>query len=125
MLKHAGWNEHRSIPLPPLPEEYTLFEAAERVLKEFGGLHPGEVGPGENFARSDVKYDPSAACGLSAVTGLTAPNGMRIFPLGEFHRGHACLFIDEAGNVYTYFDELAPLADSHDEGLSKLLLGRS
>lgn len=124
ILKHAGWNDHRSIPLPSLPEEYTLFEAAERVLKEFGGLHPGEVGPGENRATSDVEYDPGGACGLSDVTGLTAPNGMQIFPLGEFQHGHAYLFIDEAGHVYSYFDELDHLADSHDEALSKLLLGR-
>jgi hypothetical protein len=123
-LVAAGWTPARSVPLPnDLPTDFTIFSAAEKVLREFGGLHIGSVGPGQECATSDLSLSPASATGLSAHTGLATSTGSSLYPLGEFHHGHAFLLIDEDGAIYTYFDELEPYAASFDQALGQLVLG--
>lgn len=123
-LARAGWAPGRSVPLPKdLPADFPLFPAAEAVLREFGGLHIGSVEPGQECATSDLSVSPASAAGSSAHTGLATSTGSRLYPLGEFHHGHALLLMDEDGAIYTYFDELEPYAASFEQALGQLVLG--
>ena len=122
MLHSAGWFEGRSeFPLE-LPSDYTLFPSARIALEEFGGLDVGACGPGTNFARCDIQFDPNAAEGLASIVSVT-DEGLRLYPLGEATHGHAYLLIDEKGAVYLYFNHLKKFGSSLDEALVSLLLG--
>lgn len=125
ILERAGWHEGRDVPLPLLaPGGPTLFPVAEAVLREFGGLRFGHCGAGVDFATSDVVIDPGLAVHLKAeLDGYGRPLGTRLFPLGEVHRGHGYLVIDEQGRAYLLSDELSPLAASFSQALESLLLG--
>ena len=120
ILARAGWYQGRDVPLPLFaPDGLTLFPVAEAVLREFG-----ECGPGVDFATSDVVIDPGVAVHLkSELDEYGRPLGTRLFPLGEVHRGHGYLVIDEQGRTYLLSDELSPLAASFSQALESLLLG--
>jgi hypothetical protein len=119
----AGWAPGRSAPVAPLPADFSIFPAAETVLREFSGLHIGSVGPGQQCATSDLLVDPAAGSGLSEHIGLSAPNGSQHFPIGEYHNGHGYLLIGADGAVDQFFDELEFYAPSFDQALSQLVLG--
>lgn len=125
ILARAGWYEGRDVPLPLFaPDGLTLFPVAEAVLREFGALRFGRCGPGVDFATSDVVIDPGLAVHLKAeLDECGRPLGTRLFPLGEVHRGHGYLVIDEQGRTYLLSDELSPLAASFSQALESLLLG--
>jgi hypothetical protein len=122
-LLASGWTPGRSAPLGDLPSDFVLFPAAESVLREFGGLRVGGVGPGQECATSDLLVQPAAGEGLSDHTGLTTPNGTMLFPMGEFHHGHGYLLIDERGAIYSFFDAVEFYASSFERALSQLVLG--
>jgi hypothetical protein len=125
ILEQAGWYEGRDVPSQLLaPDGLTLFPVAEAVLREFGGLRFGECGAGVDFATSDVVIDPRLAVHLKAeLDEYGRPLGTRLFPLGEVHRGHGYLVIDEQGRTYLLSDKLSPLAVSFSQALESLLLG--
>jgi len=124
LLRAAGWQPGREVELPSeLPGDYEIFPRAADVLREFGGLHIGTAGPGQECATSDLAVTPKAADGLSEYTGRTTSDGAKLYPIGEFSNGHATLLIDHRGQVYMYFDVLEPFADSFDQALCQLLLG--
>lgn len=125
ILERAGWYEGRDVPLPLFaPDGLTLFPVAEAVLGEFGGLRFGKCGAGVDFTTSDVVIDPGLAVHLKAeLDDLGRFLGTRLFPLGEVHRGHGFLVIDEQGRTYLLSDELSPLAASFSQALESLLLG--
>ena len=125
-LRRAGWQEGRKvsqflISIPGL----SLFAKAQEVLTEFGGLHIGEYGPGLECAASDVNLDPHLAIHLGPeLRNHESSNGLRLFPLGEVHRGHGYLIIDENDHLYLLSDELTPYSNSFVDGLEALLLGK-
>jgi len=126
ILQAGGWMEGRNVSYRAcVPAEFVLFPKAEEVLSEFAGLHLGNCGPGIDCATSDVEIDPSAASHL--VSDLLKFEGIlnaRLFPLGEVHRAHGYLVIDEYGRTYLLNDELSPFASTFDEALELLLLGK-
>lgn len=125
-LKAAGWFEGRRVDLDKSSlGALSLFNKAEDVLNEFGGLHFGNCGPGIDCATSDVKIDPSVAVHLAPeLRTYASARSTRLFPLGEVHRGHGYLVIDEAGNIYLLSDVLEPFAPTFPQSLELLLLGR-
>jgi SUKH-3 immunity protein len=126
ILQSAGWFEGRNVkPCGESSWPFALFAKAQGVLSEFNGLHFGKCGPGIDFATSDVEIDPNLALHLAPeLRAYETSRGTRLFPLGEVHRGHGFLVIDEQGNMYLLSDELEPFAPSFSQALEKLLLGR-
>jgi hypothetical protein len=126
ILQKGGWYEGREVSLPlSSPPEFALFPKASQVLHEFGGLHFGECGPGVDCATSDVQIEPRLAAHLlPELRQFAQSRGMNCFPLGEVHRGHGFLIIDENGKTYLLSDELMPYANSFSDSLEMLLLGK-
>ena len=108
LLQKAGWFEGRNISLVTFsPTQLGLFTQAQEVLREYGGLHVGECGPGIDCATSDVHIDPSLTVHLEPeLKDYEKKLGTRLFPLGEVHRGHGYIVIDEQGKTYLLSDEL-------------------
>ncbi|HSI85850.1 MAG: SUKH-3 domain-containing protein [Candidatus Methylacidiphilales bacterium] len=84
----------------PLPKGYPPFTAAEKVLREFAGLHIGRCDTGIECATSDFEIDPVDTVGENLKPDKRAPNGLRVYPLGIFCNSHGLLYIDEEGVVY-------------------------
>ena len=59
--------------------------------------------------------DPVDAAGESMNTYRRAPNGLRVYPLGNFCNGHGILYIDENGVVYYTFTRLFVAAPTFDD----------
>lgn len=126
ILEQGRWYEGRTLPFS-LPHELQseLFPAAERILREFGGLHVGRAGSGIDMARSDIEFDPYAAAHLVPELrehGLKLQQ--RLFPLAQFCNAHFYVIIDGRGRIYMLNDELLRLAPSFDQALEFLLLGK-
>jgi hypothetical protein len=127
VLRKSGWFAGRDVSQSFFsPPEFALFPEAEEVLKEFGGLRLGSCGAGVDFATSDVVIDPGLATHLKEeLKGYEHSVKAKLFPLGEVHRGHGYLVIDEQGRVYLLSDELAPFASTFSRSLEMLLLGKN
>lgn len=106
-----------------LPSDFVLFDKAEEVLREFGGLRIGSTGNGITCAKSDIEFMPEWAEGLSEVTKGFGTGEKVMFPLGEFHRKNGILFIEQSGEIYVLFDGLELFSGSLDRALVELLLG--
>ncbi|HEV3415621.1 MAG TPA: SUKH-3 domain-containing protein [Pirellulales bacterium] len=125
LLHLAGWFDGREVSVDPfIVPGLTAFAEAQRVLSEFGGIHVGECGSGINRATSDIEFDPKLGAHLAReLRESEAALHTKLFPLGEVHRGHGYLIIDEHGRTYVLTDELSCLADTFSQSLEMLLRG--
>jgi hypothetical protein len=124
-LQDGGWYRGRNVyhDITPLPG-LVLFEKAANVLSEFKGLHLGSCGPGVDFARSDINFNPNAAEHI--ITDLLNSEkiiGDKLYPLGEAHNGHLYVIIDQSGRIYIMNDQMDYFAPSFPCALEKLLCG--
>jgi SUKH-3 immunity protein len=127
VLKDSGWFEGRNIGASSaLPADFEIFPAASRVLAEFGGLKGGQCGAGINVATSDFDLRPALAFGESdRLKDFEEELGVRLYPLGEAHRSHYFLVIDERGQVYEVFgDQIKLLGSDFDSAIANLITGR-
>jgi hypothetical protein len=125
ILRKSGWFDGRKVAhvFPAITLEQ--FPKAREVLSEFAGLHIGECGPGIDCATSDVNISPDLCIHLThELKDRSEKIGYKLYPLGEVHRGHGYLIIDEAGNTYLLSDELTLHANSFGDGLEALVLGK-
>jgi len=125
MLREAGWLPGRDVSRGlKLPEGFTLFPAAQRVLSEFGNLRIGKSGPGLVFARTPVVLDPALAFGeegrFHEFAVLLKTN---LYPLGETADGHSFVVIDEKGRVFLIFEEISFVDETFELALDNLLQG--
>jgi len=60
----------------------------------------------------------------SKFASLGNGRGTKLYFLGMIYRSHCTLLIDEQGRLYIRNGELDLLADSFDEGLEMVLLGK-
>jgi len=124
-LSKAGWHEGRcdEVSYYDFPG-MELFPAARVVLSEYAGLNFGKSGPGKECATSDVQIDPSLGAHLTQeLDEYYRKHGKRFYVLGEIHRAHGYLLIDESGATYLHSDELLYLAETFEQGLEKLIHG--
>jgi hypothetical protein len=124
-LRAAGWFPKRSVDIATIEHlGANLFPVARTVLQEFLGLHIGTCGPGKECATSDIRIDPlSAVHVIEELPKYEQRCGARLFPLGEVHRGHGFVVIDEDGRIYLLDDDLMPYAQSFWSALEKLVKG--
>ena len=131
-LRKAGWYPGRQVPdlvaswkANPMLSEFHMFNSAESVLLEFGGLRIDEQGPGETCAREPFEINPT----LAAYEGdwfahLSRRINTSLYPLGEAAAGYYYWAIGENARVYLLMDELLVLGTDMDNALENLILGR-
>ncbi|MGV3607690.1 MAG: SUKH-3 domain-containing protein [Planctomycetaceae bacterium] len=124
-LKSAGWYPGRSVDISALENiGVEIFPAARTVLQEFYGLHIGTCGPGKECATSDIRLDPLlAAHVIEDFPKYEKGLRVKLFPLGDVHRSHGFVVIDEMGRTYLMDDELVPFARSFEDALKKFVKG--
>lgn len=119
LLLQGGWYVGRNVAISDIP-----FEAARKVLSEFGGLHIGQCGPGVECATSDVHIEPSVNADFEhELRNYENTLHTKLFALGGVHRDHGYLIIAENGKTYLLSDSLDEFERSFDEALERLILG--
>ncbi|PSM37785.1 hypothetical protein C6Y14_40680 [Streptomyces dioscori] len=103
-LRDAGWVPDRRVDLTRWRaslSEFTWHEAAEKFLREFGGIRVELDGPGVTRALEPFELDPELAVGEAGrFAELSERFGRHFFPVGEVGQGEFFLAIDEEGVVH-------------------------
>ncbi len=126
-LKYCNWTP---VPLgkqadewmKQLESEFTCFPIAEKILRQYGGLHVDSDGVGQNMARSGIRLDPLELEGESDIFGLyeDVVSG-NLYPIGRSDEGR--LVIDESGYCYHLHDRGADRYENIEELIRGILLG--
>lgn len=102
---------------------FRIHTAAEKLLREFGGLTTAGGGPGITRAREPFELDPLLALGEHDRFGEWGEEiSRRLFPLGELDHGHSFLGLDEQGELYVVANWLARFGRM-PEAMENLVLG--
>ncbi|GAA1741462.1 SUKH-3 domain-containing protein [Luedemannella helvata] len=116
-LAAAGWRPGRDVSVAVdgwlqrtgIDRELPLFDAARRVLTEFGGLTVAQRGPtgkpGGGFASHF--YPARHAPTTPEIREFAGIIGARVFPVGSNEDGPSHLVVDERGRMF----QLHPVAD--------------
>ena len=124
----AGWTPGRTVDVSPWRDQFesagiSMHKAAERFLKEFGGLDVRISGSGVTRSKEPFEFDPALALGDEDMFEMWGRRiGHSLFPLGELDLGRAFLGIDEDGEIYVVSGWLARFG-KFDEGLEGLTRG--
>jgi hypothetical protein len=132
ILADAGWRAERADDLvletwkARLTSPYfVMFPAAERALREFGGLRVIQRGPGMNMPRDTFDLDPALAFGEEErFERFGNVIGQQLFPLGEGGAGHYFLGIAEDGRVFAIAETIDLVGGSIEEAIENLVTGR-
>lgn len=132
VLYAAGWTEQRSVENETeawsieLSPGFRLFPAAEMALRQYGGIHIKQSGPGEETARESFELNPLLAIGEEDRFDEHASRlGEPLYPLGEAGNGHVFLAIAPDGRVFALMDDLWFLGESMEAAIERLILGQS
>jgi hypothetical protein len=122
-FRRAGWLPTRRVAVDcDVPADHPAYT----VLQSFGGLRVGEVGTGEDCARSDVEF-----CAVeeddALVQAWQSALGTRFLSIGECHNGHGQLWLDGRGRLF-HSGIVAPMVlyegPTFASGMERLLRGR-
>ncbi len=132
LLRRAGWHPGRRASelvslwkaSPALSDSFEMFESAEQILLEFGGLSVNQRGPGQTCAREPFTLDPTlAAYEIDRFTQFSTLLKTRLYPLGEAAGGYYFLAVGENNRIYLMMEDIKLLGETIDEALEKLLIG--
>ncbi|MCK8499503.1 SUKH-3 domain-containing protein [Myxococcus fulvus] len=132
-LSAAGWTPGRDVSgklskwVHTLREKggFEVFPAAERVLREFGGLSVEQRGPGVTSARESFSLDPLLGVNGRRMFGRYAEFlGVSLYPLGTAFAGDMYLVVAEDDRVFGIGEEAWLVGRGIVEALDTLLVGR-
>ncbi|HSI82783.1 MAG: SUKH-3 domain-containing protein [Candidatus Methylacidiphilales bacterium] len=124
ILLAAGWNgKSRDLDHAALAEEFTLFPAAEKVLREFLGLYMGFRWKRRPDGGRELEMKPKESGEELGEINYLVMEGLRIYPLGYSESEYVIIFIDENGIIYSESPAgISTLAPSFDEAVIRILL---
>lgn len=126
LFEKAGWFPGRSenIFVDRL-DGLSSKDVGIQLLSEFGGLGVGEVGPGRDYARNDVKFLSKAS-----IDDRYLLDGIRdtedFFPIAWAHEEYLGVYIDSRGRIFCVDAPTGGLheaGDCFESGMESLLLG--
>ena len=129
-MRQISWYPGRAVPNEVERwkrelDEFVIFDVAETVLLEFGGLRNDEDGPGLEAARSRFRLDPALACGeRGRFEEFETEIDCRLYPLGEACGGAVFLAIAEDARVYLMERALWLAGDDIWDALDRFIRGR-
>lgn len=124
LFESAGWRPNRKIAPSIRPVEVPAYRVGRELLEEFEGLHVGKVGPGRDWAASDIDFNPADAEDLMSSFSISDDS---LCPIGSYHHGHGMLYVDADGALYGG-DTIGKrgiflIAPSFADGVTNILLG--
>jgi SUKH-3 immunity protein of toxin-antitoxin system len=132
LLEGAGWFEGRDVSRKLADWRTRLREhgfepslAAERALREFGGIRVHQRAPGVNLARESFDLDPLLALGQrDRFKRYETTLGLSLYPFGEWADGALFLAIASDGRVFAIGDdEINLVGGTAKEAILNLIRG--
>jgi hypothetical protein len=134
VLSRSGWFPGRRVDVSQWsdvldetdqPDGFRLPSTARAALEEFGGLSIRQRGPGVDYARPSVTFDPLSASGEEdRFDEWSKRIESRLYPLGEDLYGTYWMAMDEQGRVFLVGPELHYAGPDMDAAIENLVLGR-
>jgi hypothetical protein len=128
-LRSAGWAPGRSVDTSAWRRQLEasgkvrMHDAADRFLREFGGLKVKISGPGISSAREPFEFNPWDLYGEEGrFADWGEQLGKSLFPVGELDMGRFFLGISEAGEILLVETWVASFGFG-DAALENLVLG--
>ncbi|WP_406516024.1 SUKH-3 domain-containing protein [Streptomyces sp. NBC_00873] len=128
VLLLAGWTPGRRVDTSAWRARlegsgFSMHEAAERFLSEFGGLSFEYGGYGISRTREPFELDPLLGLGEDdRFREWGELIGVTLFPIGELDQGRYFLGLDDMGEIYLVADWLARFGIGLS-GMESLILG--
>lgn len=133
ILRKAGWFPGRNMPETVTnwkaelqkTDNKEMFAEAEKILLEFGRLKIKQGSANNPNTRSYFEINPS----LVVYEGDRFEDFEKVlettlYPLGEAESGHVFLAVSEDGRIFLVMMDLWFVANSFDEALENLILGK-
>lgn len=101
-------------------------ERATAITSMFGGMHVGEIGKGQDLAKSDVRFFSASVREDELVERWTGKLG-QLSAIATAHYDHMTVFVDQAGQFYAFADPtnvLYPIGSDFRAAMECLLLGK-
>jgi len=134
ILLNAGWFENRNCKenlkewkdeLKKSDPDFEIFLKVEVALLEFGEIHIKQRESGIDFARETLEINPLLCVGESdRFADFESEIGEKLYPLGEGGGNHFFIAIAESGKIYGLMMEILLIANTFDEALENLILGK-
>ena len=125
----AGWHEGRQFNLETQPSGSisAAYGNAVSVLREYGGLHVGEVGAGREMSASDIAFRTDVLDFGREFHNYWESRKLSLFAFASAHHDHMLLIVDAKNEFYIFTDPDEQLykVGSFDETVKRVLLGIS
>jgi hypothetical protein len=133
ILRASGWSPNRNVSQLVIQwkaeiqktDGQEMFPEAEKILIEFGGLKIKQNYPNKIYSRTSVEINPSLVIYESDRFEVFEKNlEINLYPLGETDGGHSFLTVGEDGRIFLVMMNVWFVANSFDEALENLILGK-
>jgi hypothetical protein len=121
----AGWQPRPAKAPDALSEPSALVQL---IIAEFGSLHVGKTGAGQELAASDVHFFASPDASIDQVADNWTKGLGRLVAFATAHNEHMFLYAGPGAKIYAFTDpdgKLYKVGSSFGEAMERLLLGLS
>jgi hypothetical protein len=125
LFRSAGWREVQRAEASG-SKVSSAAESAAELIAEFGGLHVGATGSGQDIAASDVFFYERPRPDVSVVVNAWHSHLGELAAFANAHADHIIVFVDSGGDFYAFTDpdeKLYFIGSSFGEAMERLLLG--
>ncbi len=127
LFETAGLFDERSVSVKKNMTDLfnPAYKNSVKLLKEYGGLKVGEVGPGRDLSASDVCFDTKTYDFGKEYHNYWNGINKSMFTVASAHRDHMLILVDEQDIFYIFTDPDEQLyrGGSFEETMKKVLLG--
>lgn len=129
LFDDSGWYKGRNAKIQNnmLDLFKPAYKNALKIIKEYGGLTVGEVGPGRDLSASEIFFYSQTFDLGKEYNNYWSGNINRLFSVASAHRDHMQIVVDDNNNFYifTESDEQLYFGGSFQDTANKVLLGLS
>jgi hypothetical protein len=127
LFDDSGWYKGRSTKVQNnvLDLFKPAYKNALKIIKEYGGLTVGEVGPGRDLSASEICFYSKTFDLGKEFNHYWSGNISSLFSVASAHRDHMQIVVDENNNFYIFTDpdEKLYFGGSFQYTVNKVLLG--
>jgi len=127
LFDDSGWYKGRKAKIQNnvLDLFKPAYKNALKIIKEYGGLTVGEVGPGRDLSASEICFYSKTFDLGKEYNNYWSDNINSLFSVASSHREHMQIVVDDNNKFYIFTDpdEQLYFGGSFQDTVNKVLLG--